>query len=142
MSSLADLNSYASGNVTFTVDTILVDRTVGSSFVSPNLTWIPVQQLGNLTGNGVQITYDVSAVANTTVTFTQSGSSENPLTITNPSAGVYVIKGILTIIDYNASIATINPPVAYSGNVNYTAAYVNTNSAAANFNVPFIGVPV
>lgn len=141
MSGLNVLNSYASQSVFFTVDTISVPRTVGQSFVSPILTWIPVSQLGNLTGNGVQVTYDVSAVAGTTVTFVSAAQSDNPLTITNPSSGVYVIRGILNVLDYNAAMATINPPSVYTGNVAYSAAYVNTNGGTGNFNVSFVGVP-
>lgn len=141
MATLSSLNSYSSNSVTFTVDTIIVDRTVGDTFVSPTLTWIPVSQLGALTGNGVQITYDVSAVANTTVSFDSTGNSSNPLTVTNPSTGVYVIRGILNVLDYNASLATIHPPVSVTGNVAYSATYVNTNTASGNFFVSLIGVP-
>lgn len=138
---LAALNSYSSGNVTFTADTIVFDRTVGSNFLSPVMTWIPVQQLGNLTGNGVQISYNVSSVANTTVSFNSTGLADNTLTVTNPSTGVYVIKGILNIVDYNAAAATINPPIAYSGNVTYSATYTNTNTSAGNFVLSLVGVP-
>lgn len=141
MSSLSVLNSYASQAVTFTVNTIIVDRTVGSNFFSPTPTWIPIQQLGPVTGFGVQVSYNVSAVANTTVSFNSTGLSQNPLTVTNPSTGVYVIKGIKTIEDFNSAVARINPPVGYTGNVGYSATYTNTNSAAGNFVLSFVGVP-
>jgi hypothetical protein len=81
------------------------------------------------------------AVANTTVAFNSTGLSQNPLTVTNPSTGVYEIKGILTIEDYNSAVATVNPPVGYTGNVAYSATFTNTNSAAGNFVLSFVGVP-
>lgn len=141
MSTLEVLNAYASQAVYFTVDNIVFDRTVGTNFISPILTWIPVSQMGNLTGNGIQITYDVSSVANTTVAFNSTALADNTLTVTNPSTGVYVIKGILNIVDYNAAVATVTPPVSYSGNSTYTASYVNTNGGTATFNVSLVGVP-
>jgi hypothetical protein len=88
-----------------------------------------------------KVSYNVSAVANTTVAFNSTGLSQNPLTVTNPSTGVYVIKGILTIEDYNSAVATVNPPVGYTGNVAYSATFTNTNSAAGNFVLSFVGVP-
>jgi hypothetical protein len=141
MSSLEVLNAYASQPVYFTANTILVDRTVGSNFISPTPTWIPIQQLGPATGDGVKVSYNVSGVANTTVAFNSTGLSQNPLTVTNPSTGVYEIKGILTIEDYNSAVATVNPPVGYTGNVAYSATFTNTNSAAGNFVLSFVGVP-
>lgn len=138
MTTLAALNTYASGNVTFTVNTIVFDRGTGNTFVSPIPTWTPLSQLGNLTGNGVQASYNMGATG-ITVSFPQSGSSENPLTITNPSTGVYNIKGILTILDYNASLATMTLPGGFTGNANYTATYTNTNTSAGDFVVSFTG---
>lgn len=140
MSSFTDLNTYSASSLTFTVDTTTVDRTLGADFISPILTWQPVRQLGALTGSGVEISYDVSAVGGTTVDFPYSGSANNSLTITNPSTGVYVISGILDIIDYNAAQAVIEPPVAYSGAVDYEVTYTNTNSGASDFVVAFSGV--
>jgi hypothetical protein len=140
MASLSDLNSYSSNDITFTVDTTIIDRELGESFTSPVLTWQPVRQLGSLTGSGIQITYDVSATTGATVTFPNSAQSNNSLTITNPSTGVYVISGILDVVDYNAAQAVINPPVAFADPVDYSATYENTNSAASDFVVAFSGV--
>lgn len=138
MSSLEVLNAYASQPVYFTVDTIVFDRDAGNTFVSPTPTWIPVSQLGSLTGNGVQISYN-TGVSNIAVSFPNSGASENPLTVTNPSTGVYNVKGILTIIDYNAAQATLTLPSGFTGNANYSATFTNTNTAAANLVVSFTG---
>lgn len=142
MNSLANLNTYSGSAVTFTVDTQSVDRTVGASFSSPFMTWDTVRSLGPLTGNGVQVSYDVTGVANTTVTFPSSGNANNTLIITNPSTGVYVIKGMLDVVDYIAAQAQINPPVGETGFVAYTATYTSTNSVTGNFVVSFIGTPV
>lgn len=145
MNKLEELNAYSSQAVFFTADTTQVDRTVGQNFFSPFMTWTPVRQLGNLTGNGVQISYNVSAVANTTVTFANVASANHTLSVTNPSTGVYVIRGILDQTDYLAAQARINPPVGNTGNIAYTATYTNTNNTGAqppNFVVSYVGVPV
>jgi len=135
---LAALNTYASSNVVFTVNTIVFDRGTGNTFVSPAPTWVPLSQLGNLTGNGVQASYNTGSTG-ITVSFPNSSSSENPLTITNPSTGVYNVKGMLTIIDYNAALATMTLPSGFTGNANYSATYTNTNSSAGDFVVSFTG---
>lgn len=142
MNSLSALNTYSGSNVAFTVTTQVVERTVGESFVSPYLTWDAVRFLGELTGNGIQVSYNVSTVASTTVTFVNTGSANNPLTVTNPSTGVYVVAGILDVIDYIAAVAQINPPPGETGTVAYTATYTNTNTAAGNFVVAYTGTPV
>jgi hypothetical protein len=141
MSTLTDLNNYASGNVEFTITTVEFDRGSGNTFQSPLISWVPVSQLGNLTGNSVQIQYDMWA--NTTVSFPNAGDAQETLIIANPSAGVYTIKGIRTFVDYNASLATVTPPAGYAGNVPYQVTYTNTNNAAgeANFVVDYVGVP-
>ena len=142
MQTLSQLNSFSSNSVAFTADTQTFSRgAVGTNFTSPVLTWIPVQQLGPPIGFGAQISYNVSAVANTTVTFDSVGSADNPLTVTTPATGVYVIKGIRTIIDYNAAAATVRPPVGFAGTVNYSATYTNVNTAVGNFVVSYVAVP-
>ena len=141
MNTLIELNNFGNANVVFTVDTLTVPRTVGQSFFSPIISWTPVRQLGPTTGNGVQITYNVSSVANTTVTFPLISNSINPLTTANPSAGVYTIRGILEAQDYLAAQPQINPPVAFANTITYTANVINTNSSAGNFFVTINGVP-
>jgi hypothetical protein len=142
-STLAQLNTFSSGNVTFTADTIALDRTVGSSFLAPICTWEAARQLGNLTGNGVQVVYEHQFGANVVVTFPSSGQSMNPLTITSgPSSLVKTISGMKTIVDWNASLATVTPPVGDTGNVVLKVTVTNTNSAAGDFVLSVIGVPV
>lgn len=140
MGALANLNTYSSGNVSFTVDTQIVDRPVGQNFDSPLISWEIVKTLGNLTGNGVQASYVVTS-SNTSIQFNSTGNSDNPLTVTNPSTGVFVIRGILDVIDWNASVATVVVSPGYTGNVTYTTTYTNTNTATGNFIVDYVGVP-
>lgn len=144
MSTLAALNSYASGNIAFTADTIVFDRSLAAygidSFYSPMPTWIPISQLGNLTGYGVQVSFNMGT-SNIVPNFPNQGTSDNPLTITNPSSGVYNIKGILNIIDYNAAQAVMVLPSGFTGNATYSATYTNTNTSAGNFVLSFVGTP-
>jgi hypothetical protein len=140
-STLAQLNTFSSGNITFTADTIRLDRTVGQGFFAPICTWEAARTLGNLTGNGVQVSYSTGN-ATTVVSFPSSAQSQNPLTVTNPSSGVYVIKGIKTVVDWNASLATVTPAVGNTGNIAFTSTVTNTNSAAGNFVLAVVGVPV
>jgi hypothetical protein len=141
MNTLLELNNFSSANVVFTVDTLTVQRTVGQSFFSPIISWTPVRQLGPSTGNGAQITYNVSSVANTTVSFPLISNSINPLTTANPSTGVYTIRGTLEAQDYLAAQPQINPPVGFANTITYTANVINTNSSAGNFFVTINGVP-
>jgi hypothetical protein len=144
MNKLEELNTYSSQAVYFTADTTVVPRTVAQNFISPYMTWTPIRQLGNLTGNGAQVSYNVGNVGNTTVQFNSTAQSANPLTVTSPTTGVYVIKGILEQQDYFAAVATIVPQVGNTGNVAYTATYTNTNNAGAlqpTFVVSYVGVP-
>jgi hypothetical protein len=140
MGALANLNTYSSGNIAFTVNTQTIDRTIGQNFDSPLISWEIARTLGNLTGNGLQSSYLVTS-SNTSIQFNNTGNSDNPLTVTNPSANLYVIRGILNIIDWNASQATVVVSPGYTGNVTYTTTYTNTNSAAGNFIVDYVGVP-
>jgi hypothetical protein len=140
-STLASLNTFSSGNITFTATTIVLTRTVAESFLAPICTWDAARPLGALTGNGVQVSYSTGN-ATTQVTFVNSAQSQNPLTITNPSTGVYVIRGIKTVVDWNASLATVTPAAGNTGNINLTATVTNTNSAAGNFVLAVTGVPV
>ena len=140
MNSISQLNAFSSGSVSFTVDTITTPRTVGQSFDSPVVAWPPVRQLGELTGQGVRITYNVANVANTTVTFPSVASSINPLTTSNPSTGVYVIQGIIEAQDYLAAQARINPPVGFANTVTYTANVINTNNVSATSGYFFLSI--
>lgn len=142
MGTLASLNSYANTSITFTVTTQTTSRTVGQSFTSPVMTWDVIRQLGPLSGSGVRIDYNVTtAPANTTVTFPNIAQATHTLTTSTPSAGVYRIQGMLDILDYNAAIGQINPPVGATGNVQYSQTYTNTNSATGNFVVTTVAVP-
>lgn len=140
MGTLTSLNTYAAGNVAFTYGSLQFTRSVGNTFVSPTMSWDFVRDIGNLTGNGVSVTYTVGTPANTTVAFNSIGSSENPLSVTT-GGGSYTISGILSVIDYNAAQATFTPYTAYTGNVTYTAVFRNTNVAGSDNTVPLIGVP-
>lgn len=140
MGALTNLNSYANAQVSFTYGNTEFLRSVGNTFVAPTMSWDFVRSLGNLTGNGVSVTYNIGTPANTTVSFDSTGQSENPLTVTSGS-GTYTISGILSVIDYNAAQATFHPYSAYSGNVTYTAVFRNTNVVSSDNSVPYIGVP-
>jgi len=141
MTTFADLNTYAQGTLDYDIAEIQVSRSVGNTFASPYATWELVRQIGPLTGSGVKIIYDVSAVVNTTVAFNSTAFSNNTLTVTNPSTGVYHITGILDVIDYISAEATIQPEVSYSGNVSYQVTYNNTNASSGNVVVDYVGTP-
>jgi hypothetical protein len=141
MNTLTELNTFSADGLTFNCNAQIVARTIGSSFVAPQMTWEVIRALGPLTSTGVRVSFN-TGTANTTVTFPASGQSTNPLTITNPSAGVYVISGIINILDYNASQGQVNPQVGNTGNVAYSVTYTNVNSATGDFVVPYTGVPV
>lgn len=140
MTSFADLNTYSQTTITFTIPEQQVNlASATASFASPYVTWDYVRSLGALTGNGVSITYDVSSSTGATVAFNSTSFSNNTLTTTNPSTGVYVISGILDVIDYISAEATITPDASNTANISYDSVYQNDNSVG-NITVDYLGV--
>ena len=139
MSTLTQLNTFTEGDIVFTADTVIIDRTVGNTFQHIPVTWNAVRTLGNLTGTGVQLTYQTQT-ANVTISFPDSAYSFNTLSISTVG-NVTTVGNIKHVLDYNAARATFNAG-NIAGNVNYTVAHINTNDLAGNINVSYVGVPV
>lgn len=140
MTSFADLNTYSSTTINYTIPEQQISLgNATASFNSPYLTWNLVRTLGPLTGNGVSITYDVSSSTGATIAFNSTSFSNNTLTTTNPSTGVYTVSGILDIIDYISAEATITPDALNTANISYDAVYENDN-AVGNITVDYLGV--
>ena len=138
--SIADLNTFSGTTLTYTIPEQQVSlANATASFNSPYLTWNWVRSLGSLTGNGVSITYDVSSSTGATIAFNSTSFSNNTLTTTNPSTGVYTVSGILDIIDYISAEATITPDASNTANISYDVVYENDN-VTGNITVDYLGV--
>jgi hypothetical protein len=139
MSTLTQLNTFSANAVVFTPDTVIIDRSVGNVFQHVPVTWNAVRTLGVLTGTGVQLTYAIQS-ANVTISFPDSSFATNILSISTVG-NVTTVGNIRTVLDYNAARATFDPGAA-AGNITYTVAHINSNNAAGNINVSYIGQPV
>ena len=144
MSSIAALNSYSQTAVNYTI--IAQEISLASptaKFTSDRANWELIRTLGELTGDGVVIEYDVSGSAGATVAFENIALANNTLTVTNPSSGHYIISGILDIIDYTCAEANITPGGGNSTNVDYQVTYSNDNnvdSSSVEVIVDYLGV--
>jgi hypothetical protein len=141
MMSLGDLNTFSAGNVTYTANVVTINRTVGLTFEHVPVAWNTVRTFGNLTGNGIQLTFAANTATTVNFTFPNSSFATHTLSITTGS-NTAVVSGILDILDYNAARAVVNPTVGETGNVTYTVTTINTNNLAGNIAVDYRGVPV
>ncbi len=139
--SLGDLNTFSAGNVTYTANVVTINRTVGLTFEHVPVAWNTVRTFGNLTGNGIQLTFAANTATTVNFTFPNSSFATHTLSITTGS-NTAVVSGILDILDYNAARAVVNPTVGETGNVTYTVTTINTNNLAGNIAVDYRGVPV
>ena len=60
MQSLAQLNSFSTSDVSMQLESLTLTDVEGARVVMPLMAWTPVHDIGNLTGNGVQITHTFS----------------------------------------------------------------------------------
>jgi len=141
MMSLSDLNTFSAGNVTYTANVVTINRTVGQTFEHVPVAWNTVRTFGNLSGNGIQLTFAANTATTVNFTFPSSSFATHTLSITTGS-NTAVVSGILDILDYNAARAVVNPTVGEAGNVTYTVTTINTNNLAGNIAVDYRGVPV
>tara|TARA_R110000803_G_C11963461_1_gene318965 strand:- start:393 stop:818 length:426 start_codon:yes stop_codon:yes gene_type:complete len=140
MSTFDELNTYSQTTVDYAIpQQSIALATATGAFTAPIVNWEMVRTLGALTGLGVNITVDVSASTGAVVTFPNSSLSNNTLTVTNPSTGVYTISGILDVIDFVSAQATITPDAGNSADVDYDVVYANDNSSGT-ITVDYLGV--
>lgn len=141
MITFTELNTYSQTSVDYETIDQQISIANGVQFTTTVPTWEFVRTLGSLTGNGVAMTYDVSSTTNASVSFPNSGDSNNTLTVTNPSTGVYTISGILDIIDYTAAVGNIVPDSGHTGNVTYSITATNDNVANVEIVIDYVGTP-
>lgn len=140
MTSFADLNTYSATTIDYDIPTQSVPLdSATAEFTAPVATWELIRGLGSLTGNGVSLTYNVSSSVGATVSFDNTSLSNNTLTTTNPSTGVYTVSGILDIVDYVAAQGNITPDASNTANISYSILYENDN-ASGNINIDYLGV--
>lgn len=142
MSSLSDLNTYSLGNVTYDGGVIITARTIGGNFYVPQCAFDLARAIGPLTGNGIQVNYQVAADG-TVITFPFTSSAINPLTTTENPTDNFKISGMKNPVDYAASLARCDPPAGNTGNVSITVVVTNTNVSESTNKVAFtvIGIP-
>lgn len=142
MSTLTDLNTYSAGNITYDGGNIITARSVGGNFFVPLCTFDLARAIGPLTGNGIQVNYEVAADG-TVITFTNTGSSINTLTTQESPTDNFKIYGMKNPVDFAASIARCDPPAGNTGNVVITVTVTNTNVSESTNKVAYtvIGIP-
>ena len=142
MSTLTELNTYSAGNVAYLGGDIIVPRTVGGNFFVPLPSFDLARAIGPLTGNGIQINYQVASDG-TVISFVNTSQSINTLTTEENPTDNFKIRGMKNPVDFAASIARCDPPSGNNGNVTITVTVTNTNVAESTNKVSFtvIGIP-
>lgn len=140
MTSFADLNTFSQTSIDYDIptQTVYLDSAT-ATFAAPVATWELIRGIGSLVGNSVSVTYDVSSSSGASVAFNNTSLSNNTLTVTNPSTGVYKISGILDVIDYVAAQGDITPDASNTANVAYNVLYENDN-VSGNISIDYLGV--
>jgi hypothetical protein len=142
MSTLTELNTYSAGNIEYDGGNIITARSVGGNFFVPICTFDLARAIGPLTGNGIQVNYEVAADG-TVITFVNTSNSINPLTTAESPTDNFKISGMRNPVDFAASIARCDPPSGNTGNVTITVTVTNTNVSESTNKVSYtvIGIP-
>jgi hypothetical protein len=131
MDGLVQLNSWSSDDVVITVDTQELVANEGANVELPLMAWTPIHDIGNLTGNGVQITHTLQPPLvylsdGTTLTLAQYADW-----LANPPVYSYIESNNATTSTLQTRYTT--PSMFYRNNSQTRLNWNGSNVAATNF---------